>query len=137
MDAFIQQQGLERYRGMIVPRNSHSSPWVSIFDLRFAQEIPGFRDMRGTLTVDVENVANLINSDWGQYRAVSFPYVSPTVNARIHTASVALPCGGGRTTGTCYAYRPISGTTPTAPNFSLGNAQTSVWRVQLGFRIEF
>ncbi|MSQ92497.1 MAG: TonB-dependent receptor, partial [Gammaproteobacteria bacterium] len=54
-EAFIQQHGLEKYRGRIVPRNAHRSHWLSILDLRLAQELPVWRKSRGVLTLDVEN----------------------------------------------------------------------------------
>ena len=68
------------WRGRIMPRNSHRSPWVTILDLRIAQELPIFRRMRGIVTFDIENFANLLNNDWGQLRQVSFPYVAPVVD---------------------------------------------------------
>ena len=67
-----------------MPRNSHRSPWISALDLRFAQELPIFRKTRGIVTFDIENFANLLNSDWGQLRQVSFPYVTPVADAEPH-----------------------------------------------------
>ena len=61
-----------------------TSPWVSVLDLRMAQELPIFRKTRGILTFDIENFANLLNNDWGQLRQVSFPYVAPVVDAVPH-----------------------------------------------------
>jgi hypothetical protein len=131
-DAFIQAHDLERFRGQIVPRNSHRSPWVTILDLRLSQEIPIWRKARGVVTLDVENFANLIDNDWGQIRQVSFIYVAPMLDAnRIATTG----CPGGA--ASCYVYRPRAGQTgPTAPLNSL-TALPSVWRVQLGLRFEF
>ncbi len=80
-DAFIEAQGLERYRGKIVPRNSGRSPWVTTVDLRLKQEIPIWRKSRGVVSLDVENLANLINNDWGQVSQVSFIYVAPVLDA--------------------------------------------------------
>ena len=134
VEAFIQSEGLERYRGKIVPRNSGRSPWVTSLDLRLAQEIPVWRKARGVVSLDVENLANLINNDWGQVSQVSFIYVSPVLDAnRIVTSG----CPGGPTVTSCYVYRPRSlGGGPTAPVTSL-TALNSVWRVQLGVRFEF
>jgi len=131
-DAFIDAQGLERYRGKIVPRNSGRSPWVTTVDLRLKQEIPIWRKTRGVVSLDVENLANLINNDWGQVSQVSFIYVSPVLDAnRIATTG----CPGGAPA--CYVYRPRAGATgPTAPINSL-TALNSVWRVSLGLRFEF
>ena len=132
MEAFIQSEGLEKYRGKIVPRNSGRSPWVTSLDLRLAQEFPVWRKSRGVVSLDVENLANLINNDWGQITQVSFIYVAPVLDAnRIVTSG----CPG--LASSCYVYRPRSGESgPTAPFKSL-TALNSVWRVQLGLRFEF
>ncbi|MGB5131101.1 MAG: TonB-dependent receptor [Steroidobacteraceae bacterium] len=132
-DAFIDSQGLERYRGKIVPRNSGRSPWVTSLDLRLAQEIPIWRKARGVVSLDVENLANLINNDWGRVSQVSFIYVAPVLDAnRIATSGCPNPAATA-----CYVYRPRSGATgPTSPINSL-TALNSVWRVQLGLRFEF
>ena len=140
-DAFIQDHDLEQYRGKIVPRNSARSPWVTSLDMRLTQEIPVWRKARGVVSLDIENLANLINNDWGRISQVSFIYVSPVLDAnRIVTSG----CPGGPTVPSCYVYRPRTGndasgnpiTGPTAPVNSL-TALNSVWRVQLGLRFEF
>lgn len=132
MEDFIRQQGLEKYRGRIVPRNAQRSPWVTVLDLRFAQELPIFRKTRGILTLDIENLANLLNSDWGQLRQVSFPYVAPVVDAG-RIANAGCPNGAP----SCYVYRPRSGATGPVKPFETVSSLPSVWRMQLGFRIEF
>jgi hypothetical protein len=132
MDAFIRQQGLEKFRGRIIPRNSQRSPWVTVLDLRVAQELPVFRKSRGIVTVDIENFANLLNNDWGQLRQVSFPYVAPVVDANRITAA-GCPDGAPR----CYVYRPRAGTIGPVKPFETISSLPSVWRIQLGLRIEF
>ena len=132
VQAFIEAQGLDRYRGKVVPRNSGRSPWVTSLDMRLAQEIPIFRKTRGVVSLDIENLANLINNDWGRVSQVSFIYVAPVLDAnRIATTG----CPGGAPS--CYVYRPRAGFSgPTAPLNSL-TALNSVWRVSLGLRFEF
>jgi hypothetical protein len=126
VETYIQQHGLEKYRGRIVPRNSHRSPWLSVLDLRLQQELPIWGKMRGAVTLDVENLANMINKDWGRLRQVSFAYFTPVVDVN------RIDPGTNR-----YIYRPRSGQTgPVAPFQSL-SALPSVWRVQLGVRIDF
>jgi hypothetical protein len=132
MDAFIREQGLEKYRGRIMPRNSRRSPWVTVLDLRVAQELPIFKKTRGILTFDIENFANLLNSDWGQLRQVSFPYVAPVADAN-RISNGGCPNGAP----TCYVYRPRSGATGPVKPFETISSLPSVWRIQLGFRIEF
>ncbi|MBX3702357.1 MAG: TonB-dependent receptor [Steroidobacteraceae bacterium] len=132
MEAYIVNQGLEKFRGRITPRNGFTSPWLSVLDLRLKQELPVWGRMRGALTLDVENLANLINSDWGQLRQVSFPYVTPVVDVnRISTTG----CAAGQSS--CYVYRARSGQTgPVAPSNTLA-ALPSVWKIQFGIRLEF
>jgi hypothetical protein len=124
LDDFITRNGLDAYRGQIVPRNAFRSPWVTSADLRITQELPAFfKDARGVLSIDIENVANLINSDWGRLVQAGFPHFQPVVDAAIVN---------GR-----YQYRPVAGATgPRDPFYSL-TALNSVWRVQLGVRFEF
>ncbi len=126
MEAFIVNQGLEKYRGRITPRNGFTSPWLSVLDLRLKQELPIWGRARGAITLDIENFANLINNDWGQLRQVSFAYFAPVVSVnRIDAATNR------------YVFRPRSGRTgPTDPSFTL-SALPSVWKVQFGVRFEF
>lgn len=127
LEDFIVASGLDKYRGSIAPRNAFSSPWVTSADLRFSQEIPTFLGAsRAVVSLDIENVANLINKDWGQLASVQFPYVAPVLNASINA-----------TTGR-YTYSPLPGrTTPAPANFVVSPAQSSVWQMQLGIRFEF
>ncbi|MEX1994925.1 MAG: carboxypeptidase regulatory-like domain-containing protein [Steroidobacteraceae bacterium] len=132
-EAYIQRHELDKYRGRIVPRNSHRSPWFTSLDLRLSQELPIWSDkLRGVLTLDVENFANMINSDWGQLRQVGFFYAVPVLDVnRIATTG----CPGG--SSSCYVFRPRGSAGVPAEPTPTFSALPSVWRVQLGFRIEF
>jgi hypothetical protein len=103
-----------------------------VLDLRFAQELPIFRNTRGIITFDIENFANMINNDWGQVRQVNFPYVAPVVDAN-RIATTGCPNGAP----SCYVYRPRLGQTGPVTPFNTITTLPSVWRAQLGFRIEF
>jgi hypothetical protein len=65
--------GLSKYRGQIVPRNSSREPWNHSLDARLAQDIPipGLKDHRLQITLDVVNFLNLLNKDWGKLYYVS------------------------------------------------------------------
>jgi hypothetical protein len=40
--------------------------WVNSFDLRLSQELPGFfKDHKSELWLDIQNVGNLLNKEWG------------------------------------------------------------------------
>jgi len=65
--------GLSKYKGRVVGRNTSFSPFVNSFDVRVSQEIPGlFGKQKGTLTLDILNVGNLIKSNWGRIDEVGF-----------------------------------------------------------------
>ncbi|MBL8642385.1 MAG: TonB-dependent receptor [Rhodospirillaceae bacterium] len=120
LDAYIIENGLDKYRGQIAPRNAFRSPPVATLDMRISQEIPGlFEDSKGVFTMDIRNLTNMINSSWGRDIQIGFPFVVPVVEA----TSVA----GGK-----YTY---SGPLRTK-NRTL-TARTSVWQIQFGARYEF
>lgn len=73
--AFIESNEYLRSRmGQVAERNGDNSPWVHTFDVRISQEIPGFMDgHKGELFIDLQNIGNMIKSDWGNINEVPFP----------------------------------------------------------------
>jgi len=119
--AFLDRTELSQYAGQIAPRNAFRSPWVTTLDLKLAQEIPlGFADTRAVVTLSIENLANLINNDWGQLRQVEFPYFVPVMD-------VDIDADTGK-----YIYKGTPRAASPTPS-----ALPSVWRMQLGVRVEF
>ncbi|MDT8439021.1 MAG: TonB-dependent receptor [Wenzhouxiangellaceae bacterium] len=60
--------------GQIAPVRDRRSGWNNLWDFRFQQELPGIPgigrfvgDNRFKLVFDIENFANLLNSDWGRF----------------------------------------------------------------------
>lgn len=73
-DKFISRDaGLNAARGTIVPRNASREPWYHGLDARIAQDIPipGLKDNRLQLTLDIVNALNLFNKKWGKLVYVS------------------------------------------------------------------
>jgi hypothetical protein len=72
-DKFVGDNGLEKYRGQILPRNQFLMPWLNRFDVRWTQNlfnnIATERD-KLQFTVDIINVGNLFNSKWGVQDAI-------------------------------------------------------------------
>ena len=88
-DAFIAAAGLENRRGTIVPRNLYTTKNPTRVDIRITQEIgltnlPGVGDTKLELYLDIENLGNLLNSDWGRLEQVSFPFTATTVDVSIN-----------------------------------------------------
>ncbi|WP_109341113.1 TonB-dependent receptor [Saliniradius amylolyticus] len=72
LSTLLAQAGIEP-GGYILGRNTETQPWVTELDLSVKQEIPGFVEgHKGTLFVTIDNLANLLNDDWGQERRLGF-----------------------------------------------------------------
>jgi outer membrane receptor for ferrienterochelin and colicin len=73
MNAIFQRAGVNPC-GCILGRNTATQPWVTNLDLSIKQDIPGFMDgHKGVLTFTIQNLANLLNDDWGLERSARFP----------------------------------------------------------------
>jgi len=61
-------------RGGVVGRNDNFNPWVNSLDMRISQELPGFvKEHKSSITLDILNVANLLNKKWGRIDEIGFP----------------------------------------------------------------
>ena len=64
---------LSAAKGGVVSRNSAFSDTVHTFDLRLSQELDGFSPKhKSTVILDIFNVGNLINRDWGRTNEALF-----------------------------------------------------------------
>jgi hypothetical protein len=73
MDAFIEgEEALDEARGSVIDRNTARTPWQHLLDFRLGQTIRTVEGQRIEFTLDVENVLNLLNDDWGRIKNVSF-----------------------------------------------------------------
>ncbi|GAB2621581.1 TonB-dependent receptor [Novilysobacter erysipheiresistens] len=122
--AFIEGNSyLNDHRGQVAERNADTSEWVNQFDIRITQELPGFMSgHKSEVWLDILNVGNLINEDWGRIEEVGFP------GAR----GVAEYGGIDPATGK-YVYR-YNG----ADELDLYDDRgISRWSLQVGFRYKF
>jgi len=70
-------QELARYQGNIAPTNAFRTGWRNTFDVRISQEFPGIFKMHKTeLALDIMNIGNLLNKDWGLVEDYGFENVS-------------------------------------------------------------
>ena len=139
-DSLITTLGLDEFRGSIVPKNSQTSPDFFKVDLHFGQEVPlpGLFGAapRLELFADIENVLNLIDSDWGSLRQVQFPYNSAVV--RVACLAAATPTGTAATPNTstaqnCAQYRYSN---VLAPNEVL-QVRQSLYGIRVGAKFKF
>lgn len=60
-------------KGTVVSRNGSYAPVVHNFDMRISQETPGFSPKhKGVFSLDILNVGNLINKEWGRINEMGF-----------------------------------------------------------------
>jgi hypothetical protein len=117
---WLKDTGLDKYRGRIVPRNAFSSPWYKRIDLRFAQDLPGVYKGRAKFMIDIQNLGNLIDHNWGRSQSVPFPYATPAVDVAIDPAT-------GK-----YVYSNLR-----PANANITDVLGSVWHIGLGLMYDF
>ncbi|TNE57150.1 MAG: TonB-dependent receptor [Alphaproteobacteria bacterium] len=122
---YVNSSELKKYKGKIAPRNAFESPDYTRFDLKFSQELPGIRPQDRTIfMVNIENIGNMLNDEWGLYEYDTFHYVVPLVDVWYD--------------GTQYHYTDFNQNAVKGnhPNFSTALG-ASVWKVQFGIKYEF
>lgn len=62
---------LTSYQGSVVQRNGGREPWWGEVDLRVVQDIPVMASHTFQLTLDILNITNMINKDWGKQKYVN------------------------------------------------------------------
>jgi hypothetical protein len=116
--AYVNENGLSKFAGGHAYRNSQGSLWVNRFDLKLVQEIPVGDRVKTELFLDILNIGNLINEDWGLVDEVPFSYTEEVVDA-------TLDDDGN------YVYEFLDPSGPTT------QSNRSRWAMQLGIRVSF
>ncbi len=140
-NALVDQLGLGKYRGTIVPKNSQTSPSNFKLDFHFGQEIPlpVVSGAKLELFADIENVLNLINRDWGALRQVPFPYNAALVRVTCLNAPVAtgtVPGAGVVNTATSQVCAQYRYSNVLSPSVNLQTRQ-SLYGIRVGARLKF
>ncbi|MGB3543559.1 carboxypeptidase regulatory-like domain-containing protein [Rubrivirga sp.] len=121
LDAFIEQDDyLSANRGQIAERNGAVNPWYTNVDMRVLQDLSfltGGAQNTLQLSLDIQNVANLLSSDWG-VRKVANPA------ARSPLTLVGFDDDG----------EPLFNFTGPQETFVDDPSEFSRWRAQLGIR---
>lgn len=115
--SYVNNNGLDGYAGDHAPRNSQTSVWVNRFDLKLVQEIPFGDRVKTELFLDILNIGNLLNSDWGLVDEVPFNYTEEVVDAEIVDGQ--------------YVYEFLDPDGPTT------QTSRSRWGMQLGVKVSF
>ncbi|MGH7694850.1 MAG: TonB-dependent receptor, partial [Gemmatimonadaceae bacterium] len=124
LNAFIaQDKYLRDHRGEIAERFGALNPWYNNIDFRVLQDfaVPsGGTRHAFQLTLDVLNVGNLINSDWGVRKVASASATSPLRLVRFNAAGA-----------------PVFNFTGPSTTFIDDPGLFSRWRAQIGLRYFF
>ncbi|SEI09370.1 Outer membrane receptor for ferrienterochelin and colicins [Rheinheimera pacifica] len=116
-NAWVSEQGLEGYRGSIMPRNALSGSWWNKFDIRVEQQFPGFTpEHKGSVYFVMENVGNFLNDDWGIVKEGSSQTSAVTTSVNANGQYV-------------YTFNQ-----PTAENRRI---EPSLWEVRVGLSYKF
>ena len=111
---------LKENRGQVSKRGGAYNPWRDIVDLRIAQVLPLVEGHKIELTLDVLNVLNLLNSDWGYNQSI------------FSTSQIVSLVGYASNNKPVYSFsKPANNVPWTAESL------TSRWAMQLGVRYTF
>jgi len=122
--ATINSNGLAKYAGGIVPKNSFQEPWVNRLDLKFSQNVPIYGTAKLDLFFDFINFGTFLSrSFFGYYEEAT--QQSNDVFRRRNLGGAAYGADG--------RIRPTLGN---PSNLVIDNGQ-SRWRIQLGAKLAF
>ncbi|HEU4773016.1 MAG TPA: carboxypeptidase regulatory-like domain-containing protein [Lysobacter sp.] len=121
---------LQAYRGKVAPANRFRAGWTNTFDVRVSQEIPAFfKGHKAEIALDVMNIGNLLNKDWGLIEDYGF----------FSTRRVANYAGIDPATGK-YIYNFTGSTDNAAIQENNGdgiNTGVSRWSMMLSLKYKF
>jgi hypothetical protein len=124
LNAFIEQDDyLRSHRGQIAERFGLVNPWFNNVDLRILQDFSlaaGGQKHTFQVNLDILNVANLLNSDWGVRKVANVAATSPLRLTRFNAQGA-----------------PVFNFTGPAKTFIDDPSVSSRWQIQLGLRYFF
>ena len=127
-----QDEYLSQRRGQYAERNGAKAPWRNQVDFRFAQDLFVGDKTRNTLqfTVDIFNLGNLLNRNWGLYQTVNNASLLNTVAGSLNALT---PNGATVPTFTLATDRNA----PITSTFRNTSTTLSTYYMQLGLRYTF
>jgi hypothetical protein len=141
LERLINSTNLKDYRGRIAAKNIARSRAFTRIDLHLEQELPTFiGNSRISIFGDIENLPNLLNSDWGGLRQQGFPYTPSVVRVQCLQSQVATgttPTAAQFSTSTataCAQYRYSTYRAPATGNLTVNN---SLYLIRIGARFSF
>jgi hypothetical protein len=122
---------LKDNKGKIAERSGPREPWAHSVDMRLSQMIPIIEHHNIEITLDILNVLNLLNGDWGWIRNTG---VNQTVN--LYTFKGLETTAGADLGKPKYQFTGLKVTDGKADPFQPDNI-LSRWQMQFGVRYTF
>jgi hypothetical protein len=119
----VQDDYLSKHRGEIAERFGAVNPWYNNLDLRILQDLglySGAKKHTLQLSLDLLNVGNLLNSDWGVRKVANPAATSPLTLVQFNSSGA-----------------PVFNFTGPSSTFIDDPDLLSRWRAQLGLRYFF
>jgi hypothetical protein len=144
MNAFIESNdALSEARGSVIRRNTARAPWQHLLDLHLGQTIQTFSGQSVTFTVDIENVLNLMNDEWGRIRNTSFNNIQAWSHEGYIGESQVGTTVNGRVVSQDDVGKPIVSFSEETARQKLDGSQffvsdiASRWRMRVGIKYTF
>ncbi|MFT5674721.1 MAG: hypothetical protein ACI808_000645 [Paraglaciecola sp.] len=115
--------GIDQYAGAYVPKYSGTQPWLTTMDLAITQELPGLiSGHKGQLYFIIDNLANLLNDDWGKsYRISSRQQILFDVDINAEGQYILSEARAGTNTN----------------NYNQFRVEQSAWSLKVGVKYQF
>jgi hypothetical protein len=116
---------LSSQAGKIMARDSCSNPWYNTLDISLRQRLPQIGDHKVSVSLDIYNAMNLVNSSWGKIRTF-------TGNTEASLLTVATRDASGNP---MYTFNPINASNSNI--FTAFNAAYQFYQIQLAVRYSY
>ncbi len=129
-----------RYKGKVAPANAFRTGFTNSFDVRISQEMPGFMEGHKTiLALDINNIGNLINKDWGLIDDFGFFSTARVARYAGVCTAAGTTCGAGDIGKYVYNFNSATAdvTQIQENNSDKGNTGVSRWSVLATLKYEF
>ena len=153
-DAFLAYVDRKGFSSGIPSVNGETSSWTNIWDLRIQQELPGIPGMdrfvgenRFKLQLDIENVLNFLNDDWGKFNngprnnqlAIVQADLISAADLAANGVNGATALTGDAPRGACQAASDCVYRYNAFRDLQTGftSPSDSVYRIRLGIRMDF
>ncbi len=120
---------LKKYQGKVLPRNEMRAPFVHEVDLRLTQALPVQGLEKLQISLDVQNLLNMLDKDWGIQQFLRFQSYQ-LIEVKAANDGSVFENGKMRIN---YSTPTVSG----RPGVYTTDSFYSRWRMQLGLRYEF